>query len=301
MMIKSYYNEGLFFQSSLSSFMPEMGDAIRSLLVENHGVGILGGFYDDGPIICIVSELTLRMLGYATIEEFEAATDGHMSTLTSDSHLTDETFRTLSGACELHMRGKSNPVWTRLVKRNLSLPDGRELWLASVCDMEALYQKDLLVTHMVTEQHRQQQAQQKAMERAYQSEKAALQRAWAAQARTEALLEEVRGLNRELENANRVLEQQKAELERAYTEARLANAAKSDFLARMSHDIRTPINGILGLAEISERYADDPEKLRELRAKSRTVARHLLSLVNDVLDMSKLESGSVELTESPLI
>ena len=96
---------------------------------------------------------------------------------------------------------------------------------------------------------------------------------------------------KELEYQDRLLE--------AYTEARMANMAKSDFLARMSHDIRTPINGIMGMLEISERYATDVEKLKENRAKARKAAKYLLSLVNDVLDMSKLERSEVQLTEEP--
>lgn len=102
-----------------------------------------------------------------------------------------------------------------------------------------------------------------------------------------------------LEEANKILELQKKELEKAYTEAKLANAAKSDFLARMSHDIRTPINGILGLIEMDERYPNNIEKINSNREKAKLTANHLLSLVNDVLDMSKMESGNIVLTEEP--
>ena len=62
--------------------------------------------------------------------------------------------------------------------------------------------------------------------------------------------------------ANLELEQQKMELQRAYAQANMANRAKSEFLARMSHDIRTPINGILGLLEMSDRYSEDTERLK---------------------------------------
>ena len=67
----------------------------------------------------------------------------------------------------------------------------------------------------------------------------------------------------------------------------------------MSHDIRTPINGILGLIEMSDRYPNDVEKLKENREKERGAVKQLLMLVNDVLDMSKLESGEIELIEEP--
>ena len=67
----------------------------------------------------------------------------------------------------------------------------------------------------------------------------------------------------------------------------------------MSHDIRTPINSIIGLLEIAEHFSSDTEKLKDIRMKCQTVAWYLLSLVDDVLDMSKLESGEVHLVEAP--
>lgn len=96
-------------------------------------------------------------------------------------------------------------------------------------------------------------------------------------------------------------EQQKMELQRAYAQANMANRAKSEFLARMSHDIRTPINGILGLLEMSDRYSEDTERLKENREKEKTAVKQLLMLLNDVLDMSKLESGETELVQSLLM
>ena len=585
MMIKSYYNEGLFFQPSQAAILPSLGESIQDLLNENHGVGILGGTYAEGLPIFMVSELTVRMLGYESIAAFEVACHRRMDELFYGGFSHGDFIRQ-EHPRELHLRGRQGPVWVRLVKRDHRTAGGETLWLASVCDMDSLHKKELLVSEMRERELQQEKAQQAALTRAYEAEKAALLRAREAQSETQALLEEVRTLNRELqdreeeitavnrqistqletfllginggyvinsaegeqpflyvseaaarnqgfsveefmerfgagaarnicpddlervlrdsqeqlargdsysvkyrvpckdghykwildagkrklddqgrpvlnslfmdvdryeqanrlyqrerrqyreallhnctysfsldlsagtvnglfwgpalqgrglpsptsypaparetlyalreglspvdrggdgpsmtdldvprllqryaagerncefdyydarldgyirttilmtqdeesghilatvigrditvqtraaekarlalEEANRTLESQKAELQRAYQEARLANAAKSDFLARMSHDIRTPINGILGLSEISERYADDPVKLRELRAKSRAAAKHLLSILNDVLDMSKLESGEVELLDEPM-
>lgn len=93
-------------------------------------------------------------------------------------------------------------------------------------------------------------------------------------------------------------EQEKALME-ALMEAKRANTAKTEFLSHMSHDIRTPINGILGMLDISEMNAEDQETQKECRGKIRTAAEHLLSLINDVLDISKLESGTLELAEEP--
>ena len=72
---------------------------------------------------------------------------------------------------------------------------------------------------------------------------------------------------------------------------RQANSAKSEFLSHMSHDLRTPINGILGMLAIQEKSQDDPERQRACQRKIRVSTEHLLSLVNDVLQVSKLESG----------
>ncbi len=80
---------------------------------------------------------------------------------------------------------------------------------------------------------------------------------------------------------------------------RQANSAKSEFLSRMSHDLRTPINGILGMLSILEKCQGDPERQRECHRKIRVSTEHLLSLVNDVLQVSKLESGRLAAAEEP--
>lgn len=90
--------------------------------------------------------------------------------------------------------------------------------------------------------------------------------------------------------------QEKAILE-ALDKAQRANSAKSEFLSHMSHDIRTPINGILGMLTISEKNPYDMERQRECRAKIKISAEHLLSLINDVLEISKLERGEISLQE----
>lgn len=90
-----------------------------------------------------------------------------------------------------------------------------------------------------------------------------------------------------------------ARLKEEARRAESANVAKTEFLQRMSHDIRTPINGILGLVEIGEYFREDPEKQSECRRKIRDTSRLLLELVNEVLDMGKLESGEMVLEEIP--
>ena len=94
-------------------------------------------------------------------------------------------------------------------------------------------------------------------------------------------------------------EKYKAELLTAAKKAEAANEAKTEFLQRMSHDIRTPINGICGLVNVADHYADNVEKQTEYRTKVKEASTLLLELVNDVLDMSKLESGEIVLEEIP--
>lgn len=94
----------------------------------------------------------------------------------------------------------------------------------------------------------------------------------------------------------KTLEAKNQELQDALLQAEKANAAKSSFLARMSHDIRTPLNGILGLIKIDEDHFEDQKLVRDNHRKMQVSANHLLSLINDVLQMSKLEDGNVTLT-----
>ena len=91
-----------------------------------------------------------------------------------------------------------------------------------------------------------------------------------------------------LQNKNR-------QLSVAVQEADRANAAKTSFLSRMSHDIRTPLNGIIGLLEIDAAHPENTELVNGNREKMRVAANHLLSLINDILQMSKLESGEITL------
>ena len=95
------------------------------------------------------------------------------------------------------------------------------------------------------------------------------------------------------------LAQVNVQLQRAVEDANRAMAAKSEFLSRMSHDIRTPINAILGMLDIAEKYHEDLARRDDCAHKIRSAANHLLSLVNDVLDMNRLENGQAKLVEAP--
>lgn len=109
----------------------------------------------------------------------------------------------------------------------------------------------------------------------------------------------IENLNKEL-----ILQQEKLiaandEAEKARIEAVEANSAKSSFLARMSHDIRTPLNGIIGLIEIDDKHPDDIELITENRKKTKVAANHLLDLISDVLEISKMSDNNVSLAHEP--
>ena len=99
---------------------------------------------------------------------------------------------------------------------------------------------------------------------------------------------------------NEQLQSKNEQLKQAVDQADRANVAKTSFLSRMSHDIRTPLNGIIGLLEIGEAHPENTKLLRENQKKMKISANHLLSLINDILQMSKLESGEVVLSEEPM-
>lgn len=101
----------------------------------------------------------------------------------------------------------------------------------------------------------------------------------------------------ELRQMQDQLEQQAEQLRSALDQAEEANRAKSDFLSRMSHDIRTPMNAILGMKDIAAAHLDDRAKVKDCLKKIGLSGQHLLGLINDVLDMSKIESGEMVLRE----
>ncbi|MGN0424523.1 MAG: response regulator [Acetatifactor sp.] len=91
--------------------------------------------------------------------------------------------------------------------------------------------------------------------------------------------------------------QQEMALQAAFDAAEAASRAKTEFLSHMSHDIRTPMNGIIGMTAIAAAHIDDKERVQDCLKKTTQASKHLLSLINEVLDMSKIESGKVDLTE----
>ena len=106
-------------------------------------------------------------------------------------------------------------------------------------------------------------------------------------------MEEIKQLNRELDESRQ-------ELQEALLAAEHANRAKTVFLNNMSHDIRTPMNAIIGFTSLAAAHIDNKEQTRDYLGKIMTSSQHLLSLINDVLDMSRIESGRVKIEEKPM-
>ncbi len=92
----------------------------------------------------------------------------------------------------------------------------------------------------------------------------------------------------------------KEELERARKSAEYANKSKSTFLFNMSHDIRTPMNAIIGFTDMAEKYIDDKERVADSLDKVKTSSRHLLNLINDILDMARIENGKIDIAATPV-
>ena len=107
-------------------------------------------------------------------------------------------------------------------------------------------------------------------------------------------------VDRRQEKYIRTLLEYQEKLQQSNEETKRANQAKSEFLSHMSHDIRTPINGIMGMVEIIKKNLDDPERIKDCLEKIDKASHHLLSLINDVLDMSKIGSGKIHLEEIPV-
>ncbi len=106
-------------------------------------------------------------------------------------------------------------------------------------------------------------------------------------------------LAQDVTQAMRENQRARTALQEAYEYANRANEAKTQFLSQMSHEIRTPMNGIVGMTALAAAHADEPERVRDSLRKITSSSRHLLSLINEVLDMSRIESGRASLNEEP--
>uniref|UniRef100_UPI00272E165F sensor histidine kinase n=1 Tax=uncultured Oscillibacter sp. TaxID=876091 RepID=UPI00272E165F len=104
----------------------------------------------------------------------------------------------------------------------------------------------------------------------------------------------------ELKRVNAEMDEARKTAEKARKEAEHANSAKQDFLSSMSHDIRTPMNAIIGMTSLALNHTNNPEQVRDYLGKIELSSKHLLGLINDVLDISKIESGKMTLNVEPM-
>lgn len=119
---------------------------------------------------------------------------------------------------------------------------------------------------------------------------------WYRSRRTRAMYEFELRTNERLSEVNQELEKAKKAAEEAFHIAEEANQSKSRFLSNMSHDMRTPMNAIVGFTTLLDNESKNPEKVQEYTKKIAFFSQHLLGLINDVLDMSKIEAGKMKLT-----
>ena len=151
-MIKTYYGEGLFVNKQGVTFTEDMESEIRSMLGENHGVGVMGGFYDEGLPVCMFSELMVDMLGYDSAEEMKQKTRSRLLRMISPyqgKYFSEKVFAEKTGAGNMHMFKKNgDKLWVRFVKRNCQLPDGKEMWIISVCNMDEVFQAEKEIIHI---------------------------------------------------------------------------------------------------------------------------------------------------------
>ena len=234
-MIKSFYEEPIFSSDFQRKDLQVIDKSIQQLLEKNNGVGVVGGFYTPGLPVSIISELALRSLGCHGDEVFgNGYTMQFADCFAEDCDLRDlENFRRFKGKRTLCLHTRDGGRrWFYLCKDEKQLPDGRVMWLLTLCDCNALHKREK----------------------------------WLVEARNS---------------------------------AEAANRAKSSFLSRMSHDIRSPLNGILGMAKIAYDNAEDPEKVRDTMEKLTAAGQQLETLINDVLDISRMESGRMPITHEP--
>ena len=234
-MIKSFYEEPIFSSDFQRKDLQVIDKSIQQLLDKNNGVGVVGGFYTPGLPVGIISELALRSLGCHRDEVFGSGyTMQFADCFAEDCDLRDlENFRQFKGKRTLCLHTRDGGWrWFYLCKDEKQLPDGRVMWLLTLCDCNALHKREK----------------------------------WLVEARNS---------------------------------AEAANRAKSSFLSRMSHDIRSPLNGILGMAKIAYDNAENPEKVRDTMEKLTAAGQQLETLINDVLDISRMESGRMRITHEP--
>lgn len=233
---KSYYEESIYYNGINESLLREVNYSIQTLLKMNRGVGVIGGFYEEGLPICMISSLALDMLEYQEFEEYKKGTEEKLLQLIAlkDTKLFEvEEFQKWNGEKQLYFYTASGTtLWVRIYKDEIILNSGERIWLLTINDMDEVHKREMYLIE-------------------------------------------------------------------AKEMAELAGQAKNSFLSRMSHDIRTPLNGIMGMVQIAKDHIEEPDAVMKSLYKLEKAGRQLELLIGEILDMTKLEGNRVELLHEP--
>lgn len=233
---KSYYEESIYYNGINEHLLREVNYSIQTLLKMNRGVGVIGGFYEEGLPICMISSLALDMLEYQEFDEYKNGTEESLLQLIAlkDTKLFEvEEFQKWNGEKQLYFYTASGTtLWVRIYKDEISLDSGGRIWLLTINDMDEVHKREMYLVE-------------------------------------------------------------------AKEMAELAGQAKNSFLSRMSHDIRTPLNGIMGMVQIAKDHIAEPDTVMKSLYKLEKAGRQLELLIGEILDMTKLEGNRVELVNEP--
>lgn len=233
---KSYYEESIYYNGINEKLLREVNYSIQTLLKMNRGVGVIGGFYEEGLPICMISSLALDMLEYQEFEEYKRGTDEKLLQLIAlkDTKLFEvEEFQKWNGEKQLYFyTAAGTTLWVRIYKDEIVLDSGARIWLLTINDMDEVHKREMYLIE-------------------------------------------------------------------AKEMAELAGQAKNSFLSRMSHDIRTPLNGIMGMVQIAKDHIEEPDAVMKSLYKLEKAGRQLELLIGEILDMTKLEGNRVELLHEP--
>lgn len=263
--------------------------------------GLLGSFFShkicsEGTVMVVIGVAAALIVVLATILVLRY----HRTLLKKDAEIQyrDELFLTLSNNVDdifAMLDGKTNAVdyISPNVERLIGLPESTVCGNIGVLDKLALDGEESFISDRLATLNTGEQTE---WDREYVHKKTNEPR-WF---HTTALCREIRGEKKYvLVLSDRTGDKKfNQELDDAVNMARRANMAKSTFLSNMSHDIRTPMNAVIGFATLAQANLDDTDKVKDYLSKILSSSNHLLSLINDVLDMSQIQSGKIQLDET---
>ena len=144
---KSYYEESIYYNGINEHLLREVNYSIQTLLKMNRGVGVIGGFYEEGLPICMISSLALDMLEYQEFDEYKSGTKESLLQLVAlkDTKLFEvEEFQKWNGEKQLYFYTASGTtLWVRIYKDEISLDSGGRIWLLTINDMDEVHKREM--------------------------------------------------------------------------------------------------------------------------------------------------------------